>query len=175
MGAILRPVTSEDGASLCDLYASTRVDEMAVGRWSAGAAATFLRQQFDAQRQHFARQFPEAAHSIIELAGRPGGRLYVYQTEAAVRVVDISLLPGHRGAGIGTSILTDLLTSAHAAGKPVRLRVATHNPAQRLYRRLGFVVLSEAGPHVQMEARPLSGRPAGPSAPAPAPPSARAR
>ena len=152
MRALLRPVTSADGGFLFDLYGTTWGEDTVPRGWGPEAVATFLRIQFDAQRRHYARHFPEAGHSIIELEGRPVGRLYVHQTEDAVRVVDISLLPGHRGAGIGTSILKNLLTSAHAAGKPVRLRVAKLNPAQRLYLRLGFVVAGDTGPHVEMEA-----------------------
>ena len=130
---------------------------MAACRLSAEAAAAFLHLQFDARRQHYGRHFRGAAHSIIEVRGTPVGRLYLHHTEDAVRVVDISLLPGHRDAGIGTSILTDLLTSAHAAGRSVRLRVAALNPAQRLYRRLGFVVVGETERDSEMEAPSASG------------------
>ena len=130
---------------------------MASGQWSAEAAAAFLLLQFDAQRRHYGRHFPGAAHSIIEVQGTPVGRLYLHHTEDAVRVVDISLLPGQRGAGIGTSILTDLLTSAHAAGQSVRLRVAALNRAQRLYRRLGFVVVGETELDSEMEAPSAAG------------------
>ena len=39
---------------------------------------------------------------------------------------------------MGSSLLRSLQNEAAQAGRPVRLRVARGNPAQRLYARLGF-------------------------------------
>jgi ribosomal protein S18 acetylase RimI-like enzyme len=40
-------------------------------------------------------------------------------------------------------LIKDLLREARAKGKPVSLSVVRHNPAQRLYERLGFKVIGE--------------------------------
>ncbi len=75
-----------------------------------------------------------------------------------LRLVDISLLPAHRGSGVGTELLRALQQEATTAGKPLRLSVARDNPARRLYARLGFtpVAGSEVGaePYLALEWRP---------------------
>ena len=53
-------------------------------------------------------------------------------------MIDIALLPDHRGRGIGARLLRDVLHEATAAGLPVRLSVERSNPARSLYERLGF-------------------------------------
>jgi ribosomal protein S18 acetylase RimI-like enzyme len=55
-----------------------------------------------------------------------------------IRLVDIAIARRHRGLGIGTARVRDLLREADVAGKPVRLTVGITNPAVRLYERLGF-------------------------------------
>ena len=55
------------------------------------------------------------------------------------------VLPEYRNAGIGGSVLEDLLAEAAEAGKPVRGHVENFNPALRLYERLGFVKVGVNG------------------------------
>jgi ribosomal protein S18 acetylase RimI-like enzyme len=66
--------------------------------------------------------------------------------------MDIALLPAYRGQGIGTRLLDALL--AQAQGAPVTLHVEPLNPAQRLYRRLGFRLLEDRGVYHFLEWRP---------------------
>jgi ribosomal protein S18 acetylase RimI-like enzyme len=47
-----------------------------------------------------------------------------------------------------------VIAEASAAGKVVELHVEAGNPAQRLYRRLGFVQMDEAVPYLRMQWRP---------------------
>jgi predicted N-acetyltransferase YhbS len=51
----------------------------------------------------------------------------------------------HRGAGIGTALLGDLLAEAAAAGRSVTIHVERFNPAPRLYQRLGFRQIADRG------------------------------
>lgn len=50
----------------------------------------------------------------------------------------IAVLPAHRGRGVGSALLTRLLEAARAQYDSVSLSVSSHNPAVRLYERLGF-------------------------------------
>lgn len=61
--------------------------------------------------------------------------------DESTRSLSISVLPGHRGQGIGTRLLERLLPLAddHA----VSLSVQKSNPAQRLYQRYGFMRVRE--------------------------------
>ena len=149
-----RPIRDEDRAFLLLVYSSTRAEELAQVDWDPPRKETFLTMQFDAQHRYYQEQFPDAEYLIIEVAGRPIGRLYVHRRPDEIRLIDIALLPENRGGGIGTALLTDLLGEARRAGKPVRIHVERFNPALRLYERLGFVRVEEQGVYWLMEWRP---------------------
>ena len=83
--------------------------------------------------------------------GEPAGRLYVARWKKELRIVDIALLPEHRGRGIGAELLRELLEEADAAGKPVTIHVERENPAMGLYQRLGFSPKREVGPYLLLE------------------------
>ena len=150
----LREVVEEDREFLYRVYASTREDELAPVPWSDAEKENFLRMQFNAQDKHYRSHFPDARYEIVLLDGRPIGRLYVHRRDDEIRVLDIALLPEHRGAGIGGSLMRELLAEAADAGKPVRIHVERNNPAMRLYHRLGFTECGETGVYYLMEWTP---------------------
>jgi GNAT superfamily N-acetyltransferase len=154
-GAIsLRPIRAEDEGFLFEVYASTRLDELAPLGWSAAQQEAFLRMQFAAQHRSYLAQFPAAEFLIILWHQRPIGRLYIERRTDEIRGIDIALLAAYRQAGIGTAILQDLLAEAARAGKPFRLHVTKLNPARRLYERLGFTTLVDDGVYLFMEWSP---------------------
>lgn len=152
----LRPVVAGDESFLLSVYASTRMDEMALVRWDDAQREAFLKAQFEAQQHHYQSHFPEARHEIIEDAELPPkqravGRLYVLRTDAFIRILDLTVLPGFRNAGIGTHLLRDLMKEAAAAALPLRIYVESFNPSLRLFERLGFQQVEEQGMHFLME------------------------
>ncbi len=69
----------------------------------------------------------------------PVGRLYLARLTDEIRIVDIAIMPEHRGRGIASRLLSpDVIAEAEAAGLPVRLHVEHWNRARHLYERLGF-------------------------------------
>lgn len=146
----------EDDSFLAGVYASTRAEELAVTGWSDHEKALFCRHQFDAQTTHYTANYPGASFQIIEWSGRPAGRLYVMRWEKEIRIVDITLLPEHRGAGLGTKLVKDLQEEAKDAGKKLSIHVERLNPALRLYERLGFRQVEERGVYLLLEWSPLS-------------------
>lgn len=152
-----RPMTEGDLDFLRRLYASTREEELAQVPWSDEEKAEFLRFQFDAQHKHYMEYFPDAEYQVIELAGKPIGRLYLDRRDDEHRLIDIALLPEHRGDGIGGGIMRDVLEEAAAARKLVRIHVERNNPAMRLYERLGFNNIEEQGVYYLMEWTPPAG------------------
>jgi RimJ/RimL family protein N-acetyltransferase len=150
----LRAIRPADGPFLYEVYASTREEELRPLPWTPAEKASFLRQQFQAQHSHYQQHYPGARFEVIELEGRPIGRLYVDRRPDELLIVDIALVPGHRGAGIGTGILRALLAEAAASGRPVRVHVEQNNPARRLYGRLGFVRVADHGVYQLMECPP---------------------
>lgn len=154
----VRPADPSDREFLRRVYASTRAEELALTGWSAETCADFVAMQFDAQETHYRQHFPQAVLSVIEVcrggAMLPAGRLWVDRRAGSVHVLDIALLDGFRGQGLGTACLQRLMVEAAARDVPLTIKVERFNPARRLYDRLGFVEDGEHGMHVQMAWRP---------------------
>jgi ribosomal protein S18 acetylase RimI-like enzyme len=151
-GFALRAETEADIPFLRRLYASTRWHELTpVADWSDDQKRVFLDNQFAFQRHHYRTHFRTAEFAVLERDGVPAGRLYIHRQADAVHVVDISLLPEWRGRGTGTALMQAVCAEAHAAGKKASIAVEKHNPAQRLYRRLGFRQVSDLGAYWTME------------------------
>lgn len=134
----LRPATDEDRELLFRVYASTREEELAMTDWSVDEKTRFVRMQFDAQDAYYREHYTGAQFFVIEVDGQPAGRLYLHHRPDEIRLMDIALLPEYRGRGVGGSLVRDLLAQAQAEGKGVGIHVEKHNPAMRLYERLGF-------------------------------------
>jgi len=150
----LRSVTAEDRPFLREVYASTRDAEMAVVPWNDAQKAEFLDMQWRAQTHHFDTHNPDADRSIVLLEGTPVGRLYVDRSAGHIELLDIALLPPYRSHGIGTQLMLDLIEEALRAHRPLRCHVELFNPAARLYRRLGFRPIADAGLYTYLEWAP---------------------
>ena len=154
MSITLREVTAEDEAFLLEVYASTRAMELSLVPWSDEQREAFLKFQFEAQHTHYRTQFPEASYQIIFNNTERVGRLYVLRDTTEMRVLDITVMPQHRNAGIGTLLMRDLLTEAEQSGKPVSIWVEQFNPSRTLFQRLGFSKIEEDGYNYLMQWRP---------------------
>ena len=150
----LRPSRPEDRDFLFSVYASTRVDEMAMVPWDDAQKAGFLDQQFGAQTAYWDEQYPEAERSIVEIDGAPAGRFYVQHWPKEIRLVDIALLPAFRRHGAGTELIQRLFSEASQRNVPLTIHVEIFNPARALYERLGFSSRGERGMYMLMEWRP---------------------
>jgi ribosomal protein S18 acetylase RimI-like enzyme len=108
----LLPVDEGDREFLYRVYASTRAEELAVAPWDDAQKDVFLRAQFDAQDRWYHEHNTRGSYEVIVVDGEPAGRLCLHRGEAEIRIVDMALLPEHRGNGVGTSLLLDLLAEA---------------------------------------------------------------
>ena len=153
-GISCRPMADRDLAFVAALYASTRAEEVAQTGWPAAQQQAFLAQQHRAQHTHYRNAYPDAEWLILEREGESIGRLYLGEAGNRILLIDISLVAEARGAGLGSAILADLLDAAGAAGKSVSLHVERFNPAQRLYRRLGFTLVRDNDIYLEMEWSP---------------------
>jgi GNAT superfamily N-acetyltransferase len=152
-GVELRPSRETDREFLVALYASTRSDELATS-WTPDERDVFVRMQFDMQDRHYRSAYPHAEHFLIVGGGRPIGRVIVDRGTLEIRIVDISLMPEHRGQGIGSALLRRVLAEAAVVGLPVGLSVQAANPARHLYERLGFAVTDASNFYLSLEWRP---------------------
>ena len=132
-------------AFLCELYASTRIDELALMPWSAQQRKKFLRDQFELQHVHYQKFFPRADFLLVSHLTTPIGRIYIDRSMGDICIVDIALLPAWRGRGIGRALLDEVCEEARAGGRAINLQVELNNPAYRLYIRMGFVCIENRG------------------------------
>ena len=85
---------------------------------------------------------PIGAAWLRLLTGDNKGYGYVDETTPELT---IAVLPAYRGKGLGTALLSHLLTMAQGSYPAVSLSVSPANPALRLYQRLGFAVVGACG------------------------------
>lgn len=140
-----RPVIADDQTFLLAVYRSTRLEELAQTDWGEAQREAFLQIQFTAQQTHYRQHYPTGEHWIILRNGQAVGRLYVADIAEEIRILDVTVLPPARNAGIGAAIITELMAEGAALGKPLRIYVENFNRSQRLFTRLGFVKVGESG------------------------------
>jgi ribosomal protein S18 acetylase RimI-like enzyme len=141
---------------LLALYATTREDELKQVPWTAEQKAAFVHQQFWAQHTHWHENYTDTTWDLVLVDGVPAGRLYVARWPEDIRIVDIALMPEHRGAGLGTRMIREIFAEGDASGRKVSIHVEIFNPARRLYERLGFVQAGEHGVYLLMERHPVA-------------------
>ncbi|MFC5702796.1 GNAT family N-acetyltransferase [Cohnella faecalis] len=140
-----------DDEFLFEIYASSRLDEFANLGWPEQELNRFLRMQYEMQKISYQARYPDACYEIVADQGRRVGRMLTANTEEAVVLVDVALLPLARGQGIGSLLIRELQRKAASANKPIRLNVLADNPARRLYARLGFRETGHQFPYIAME------------------------
>src|SRR5688572_13649856 len=145
MSILLRDVTAEDESFLREVYACTRAFELSLVPWSDEQREAFLKFQFDAQDSHYRTQYPEASFQVILKDAEPVGRLYLVRGSAEIKILDITVLPQYRNAGIGTMLLRELLAEAEQTARTVVIWVEHFNPSQNLFKRLNFAKIDEDG------------------------------
>lgn len=144
----------EEEPFVAAVYFSTRTEELAPTGWPDEFKRAFLTHQHRAQHHHYRTYYEGADWLIVERDGVPAGRLYVHETASEIRLIDIALLPEHRGQGLGRAMILDLVDHAASAAKPVTLHVEHENPVRRLYLRLGFVPGEDVGAYQAMALPP---------------------
>jgi len=152
-GVRFRPISDNDLPFLKQLYASTRQQEMDLVDWTSAQKDQFLTMQFEAQHSFYIEQFAAAEFLVVEKDAEPIGRVYIDRRDTEIRLIDIALLPGHRGMGLGTKLLEELLIEARSCDLPVTIHVEKYNPAMKLYMRLGFTRIEEQGVYDLLEWR----------------------
>lgn len=154
LGLSCRPMTDEDLPFVAELFASTRADEVAMTGWPPERQRAFLAHQHEMQHRHYRDANPDAEWLIVERHGERIGRLYLLDSDNALHVIDISLVPAARGAGFGGAILADIIDAARDSGRRVTMNVERNNPALRLYARLGFTLAADGQVYLQLEWNP---------------------
>ena len=138
--------TPDDQDFLFEVYASTRIDELAETGWPDDQKRAFIQMQFRIRE----RSYPRVDNHIVLLNGRAIGRMLVDRGTEEIVLRDIALLTEYRNAGVGSRLIRDLMKEATGAGKPIMLHVISFSPAVRLYERLGFRQTGEEAAYLEM-------------------------
>ena len=136
MTVALRPEKPDDECFLRLLIADTVTAELGAAAWPEPMRGHLVGIQCTARRQAVRSHFPDGRSWIVLVAEEPAGWLYTADLPDEVRVAEIMLAAAHRGRGVGTAVLRQVIRDAD---KPVRLWVNLSNvKALRFYERLGF-------------------------------------
>ena len=96
-----------------------------------------------AQRQHYEATFSVKDFQIVQFDAEDVGVLSLLDLDTYTFLARIEILPDYQNRGLGSAILRWLIQDAKKHKKPIMLRVYKNNPAQHLYRRLGWQVVSQ--------------------------------
>ena len=153
----MRPEAADgaDEAFLFSLFASTKLPEMALMPLDRAGKEQLLRLQYRSMGATYHATYPRARFDIVMLNEQPVGRLITDVTSDRVLYVDIALLPEVRGGGVATALMTAVLEEPRRLGLPGRVKVLGHNGASlRLCEKVGFTVVGQEPPFVELEWRP---------------------
>jgi GNAT superfamily N-acetyltransferase len=145
----LRPATPADEEFLFAVFVSSRDFNLSI--FPEPQRSNLMLMQYRGQQETYTQRYPAAEHNIVSLDGSDAGRIWVAETEEAISVLDIALLPGYRNRGIGRQLYANLIARAGAAGKPLRATVSTANPGSlQFHERLGFRRAGGDGMYIAM-------------------------
>jgi ribosomal protein S18 acetylase RimI-like enzyme len=153
-GPSRRTASDSDAPLLRLLFEESRPDLAVV---PAETRAAILDLQLRAQHRQQDADHPGCRREIVVSEGAPVGLLVSDRDSGAVHVLDIAIAVDHRGRGVGSTVLTELIEEARGSDREVTLQVwADNTGARRLYERLGFAYVDPATDtgHLRMRWRP---------------------
>jgi ribosomal protein S18 acetylase RimI-like enzyme len=106
------------------------------------------------QASEFRRRGKVGKWQVIDVDGQIAGFIEVDEQSDRIVLNTIELAPEYQGRGMGTKLVSELLSRARKRHLPVQLRVLKCNPARALYERLGFRVAGETETHILMRTPP---------------------
>jgi ribosomal protein S18 acetylase RimI-like enzyme len=146
-----RRANNADEGFLLNLYAQERAAELMLAGLDATQRQMFVQMQFGARQASYAANYPTAMQEIICAEdGMPAGGILVERTADGMRLIDIAVINGKRGQGLGTEVIRALQQECDTRGLTLKLQVLKGNTAEKLYRRLGFEVAGEDSLRRQM-------------------------
>lgn len=93
---------------------------------------------------------------VVVVEERVIGLRKIVRNSREIYLAEIQIGRGYRNSGIGTALLNQVIAESEQTGKRLWLQVIKGNPAERLYRRLGFIRYAETYAHRKLERWPQS-------------------
>jgi GNAT superfamily N-acetyltransferase len=84
---------------------------------------------------------------IVELDSESIGTVAITRAPDHIQFGEFYLLPDYQGQGIGSEILSNVITESEVKQLPIRLEYLKWNPVGSLYARQGFRIVSENDTH----------------------------
>jgi ribosomal protein S18 acetylase RimI-like enzyme len=130
---------ANDEPFLRHLIIATVAEQLMAAAWPEEIRESLLDMQYRGRLNSIRANFPDGESLIVQVDGQSAGWLFVSTQPDEIRLVEIMILPEHRGKGIGSVLIQDLISKAERAHLPARLSVDVMNGrAIQLYLRLGF-------------------------------------
>ena len=155
MALSVRPALPQDERFLYELAYHVMFEQLRADTWDPRIRSHLLNLQIQAKQGSYKVVHPNADYAIVMLDDQSVGRMIIDRSGEFYHLVDISIMPQLRGAGIGTRLVLALCMEAEMMHKNVRLYVSITNPrAADLYKRLGFRVIEDLETDTLMERAP---------------------
>lgn len=147
-----RPVQPSDADFLYEMFVASRERELAP--LPSPMRDVLARQQYDVYRRGMGADYPDAHQLIVCAGANRAGMLFLAERPGVLWVIDLALHPERRNRGLGSAVLGRLMDTCRKSGRVLRGSVAPHNPARRLYARLGIRECDASQGYIQLEWRP---------------------
>ena len=95
--------------------------------------------------------FAPEEYQIIAIEGKIVGFFKIVTSTTDIYLAEIQILSQYQNSGIGTSLLQSIIDRAKANNLRLWLKVIKGNPAEQLYKRLGFTIFEESLTHKKMQ------------------------
>ena len=99
------------------------------------------------QRELHRKRWSERPWSLIAFADEKVGTVSIARTATHIQFGEFYVLSRFQNQGIGTAVLQAVARGADADGLPIRLEYLKNNPVGSLYKRHGFVLVTENDSH----------------------------
>lgn len=144
----LRHAMAPDKPLLRDLFAMGRYGDL------AALPPALLEQQWVLRQQTYSHQYPNHLTLIVLKEDEAAGMVTLDDGSRALHILELVLQPQVRSQGLGSALLRGLQAAAAQRNQILSLHVLPHNPALRLYYRLGFVERGGDGMQLLLEWTP---------------------
>lgn len=147
----LRPVRADDDPFLSRLFYQAQLETLKHANLNDSERDQLIALVYAGFKRHYSMVAAALDDRLVLLDEASVGRIIIIQSGSEIRLADLLILAQYRNRGIGSALIGQLQTESIISKRPLRLRVAKHSPSVRLYRRLGFYLLEDAGVQWSLE------------------------
>jgi ribosomal protein S18 acetylase RimI-like enzyme len=147
----LRPVQADDEPFLSRLFYLAQLETLKYANLNDSERDQLIALVYAGFQRDYAMIAAALDDRLVLLDQEPIGRMIIIQSGSEIRLADLLILSQYRNRGIGSALISQLQTESVISKRPLRLRVVKHSPSVRLYRRLGFYLVEDAGVQWSLE------------------------